>query len=824
MSQSRREIRAAQLAAEKARKRGGSGGGRGTHGSGAGSRDAGRGAAYGGTAAFGSGAQGRPGGAQGRPGGAQGRPGGAPGYDGGAYGRGGGPYGRDGAGRSAYDGGRGGPGGPGGPYGPYGNGFGDDEYDDEGRTGWRKWAIGTLKWGSVAAVVLGVLGAIAVVIAYNKITVPQPNDMVDTQVSIVYYADGKTELDRIAVADGNRENVKLSQVPKYVQEAHIAAEDRTFYQNNGIDISGILRALKTTVTGDAQVGGSTITQQYVKNYFLTQDRTVSRKAKEILLAMKIDGQYSKDQILENYLNTIYYGRGAYGIQSAARTYFGKDVSKLTVPEGAVLASIINAPSLYDPAKGERAKANLEKRVGYVLDGMVTQGWLSEAERSKYTGLPKIKAYQGVHFASGPSGYLTAQVKRELAKTGLTDAEIDKGGLRIVTTIDKKAQDAAVKAVKDNVPKEVKAGLVAIKPGDGAIYAMYGGADYAKSQLNSATQAVLQAGSNFKPFAVLGAVREGISTKTKFDGHSPQEFKDVKINNFDHESFGQVDMRRMIAKSINTAFVALNDQVGPRTTRQAAIDAGIPESTLGLGTDLTNVLGTSSPRVIDMASAYSTIASQGVRTTPYIIKKVTSSANPGFVYEAKPDTKRTFNKDVTADTTDAMTATVKPGGTATRIGRELGRPAAGKTGTSEENKSIWFSGFIPQLSVSVGMYKPDAKGNPQQMTDSEGYTLTGATIPADVWLEFMKAVTQDMPIENFPKRAGVGDDKVPTPTPTLTTTQPTTTSTAPTTTQTPTKTKGNGKPTPTDTTLTPTTIVPLPTGSTTTSATKPGNGP
>ncbi|MFM6847787.1 MAG: transglycosylase domain-containing protein [Terrabacter sp.] len=712
--------------------------------------------------------------------------------------------------------------------------------DGEGRTGWKKWALGTLKWGSIVAGVLLVLGTIGVVIAYNQTAIPQPNDLANKQVSIVYYSDGKTELDRIAVQDGNRESVKLNRVPKYVQDAHIAAEDRTFYQNNGISVGGILRAVKTSVTGEAQVGGSTITQQYVKNYFLTQDRTLSRKAKEILIAVKIDGQLSKQEILEKYLNTIYYGRGAYGIQSAAKAYFGKDVGKLTVSEGAVLAAVINAPSLYDPANGERAAANLEKRYAYVLNGMVEEGWLSAADRAQRTELPKILPYKGAKSSSGPNGYITAQVKRELLTTGLTDREIDNGGLRIVTTIDKKAQTAAIAAMKDNLPKRVTGGLVAIKPGDGAVVAMYGGADYAKDQLNTSTQAIMQGGSNFKPFGVLAAVREGISTKTKFDGDTPQTIAGTKINNFEDRSYGKVDMRRMIGRSINTAFVNLNEQVTPAKTKQAAIDAGIPENTPGLGTDLTNILGTASPHVIDMASAYSTIASQGVRTKPYLLKKVTS-ATGDFTFTAKPEAKRAFDKDVTADVTDAMTYTVKPGGTATKIGRTLDRPVAGKTGTSEENRSKWFSGFIPQLAVSVGMYKPSPDGKSSQtLTPQESSLYDGSTIPANIWLDFMKVVTENMEVQDFPQRAGVGDDKVPTPTPTFTpppvtatqqqtttqapTTTTTTTTTAPppttTTTQRPTKTNGTGKPAP-PTTTRPTITIPLPGQSTT--APGPGGG-
>ncbi len=624
------------------------------------------------------------------------------------------------------------------------------------RTGWKRAVVGTLKWGSLAGLVLGVLALIGVVIAYQRISIPQPNEMADAQVSIIYYSDAKTEMDRIVAPDANRESVPLDRVPKAVQEAHLAAEDRSFYTNNGISPSGILRAVKSGISGDAQVGGSTITQQYVKNYFLSADRTLTRKAKEILISIKIDGQQSKSQILENYLNTIYYGRGAYGIQSAAKTYFNTDVSKLTVAQGAVLASIINAPSLYDPANGDKALTRLTNRYQYVLDGMVEEGWLSSGERAALTDLPKIQPVKRSTVGSGTTGYISATVRKELTTIGLSEEDIARGGLRITTTIDKLAQTAAVTAMKENLPKEVSGGLVAIRPGDGAVVAMYGGADYAKTQLNSATQAILQAGSNFKPFAVLAAVRDGVSTKTRFDGNSPQKFGgDLTINNFGRESYGQVDIRRMIGRSINTAFVALNEKIGPAKTRQAAIDAGIPANTPGLDNTLTNVLGTSSPHVIDMASAYSTIASQGVRATPYVIAKV-SSMTSQFSYVAAPKTKRAFDKDITADVTDAMTYTVKTGGTATKLQR-LGRDVAGKTGTSEENKSVWFSGFVPQLAVSIGMYKPDQAGNPTTMTNSEGYNLTGGTVPADIFMDFMTPVLDGVPKLAFPPRAGLGDN-------------------------------------------------------------------
>lgn len=718
-------------------------------------------------------------------------------------GNGGGGSGRGGKGR----GGRGGAGG--------------------GREGWRRWVIPTLKWGSIAGAVLFVLGIGVVWFAYANTSVPKPNEFVGRQVSIVYYSDGKTEIDRIVQDEGNRRMVDLAQVPKYVQDAHIAAEDRTFYANNGISVGGIFRAVKTSITGETQVGGSTITQQYVKNYFLSQDRTIQRKAKEILIAIKIDGEKSKDEILSDYLNTIYYGRGAYGIQTAAEAYFGKTVDKLTVGEGAVLASVINAPSLYDPAEGPKAAERLAARYKYVLDGMVEEGWLPAAERAKYTELPKIADYKGPRLSRGTNGYITAAVKKELLRIGLTDQDIAKGGLRIVTTIDRKAQSNAVKAMAKNLPKGVQGGLVAIKPGDGAVIAMYGGADYSKQQLNNATQAIMQGGSNFKPFAVLAAVREGISTKTTFDGNSPKEFKGYPhpVNNYDNRDYGKVDMRRMIGRSINTAFVELNEKIGPRATRQAAIDAGIPEKTVGLENDLGNVLGTASPRVIDMASAYSTIAAQGVRSQPYLIAKVTSQSG-GFDYTVKPETQRAFAKEVTADVTDAMTYTTKPGGTATKIGREFNRPVAAKTGTSEENKSKWFSGFVPQMAVSVGMYKPTEDGKSSlSLSPAESTLPDGSTIPANIWLDFMVPTFEGVEVLPFPKRVGVGDDKVPTPTTTKapeTTTQ-VPTSEVPTTTAEPTPTETTktppGKPEPTTTDPSISVTVPLPAET----STKPGNG-
>ena len=484
------------------------------------------------------------------------------------------------------------------------------------------------KWVLFSLLSLVALGAVAVAIAYATIQSPAPNDLANAQASIVYYDDGKTELARLSDAQGNRESVPLSKVPDHVQKAVLAAEDRDFYTNPGFSPTGIARSVWQALRGaDVQGGGSTITQQYVKNYFLTSDRSLTRKFKEIIISVKIDQQQGKDQILENYLNTIYYGRGAYGIQTASKAYFNKDVSQLSVAEGATLAAIVNAPSLYDPALGDKQKANLKTRVTYVLDGMVAEGWLSQADRDKVTGPADTVPPANNTAIAGPNGYIVDAVRKELGSTlKLSDSDIDRGGLRITTTINKASQDAAVASVQKYLPKEapdVQAGLTSIKPGDGAIVAMYGGADFQKRQLNSSTDAIMQAGSTFKPFALIAGLQQGISTKTQFNGNSPITVGNVKVPNEFNQSFGMIDLRRATAKSVNTVFVGLNNKVGPANTKNAAIAAGMPEKTAGLDDTLTNVLGTASPHVVDVASAYATIAAQGQKATPYLVAAVTS---------------------------------------------------------------------------------------------------------------------------------------------------------------------------------------------------------
>jgi len=659
------------------------------------------------------------------------------------------------------------------------------------RRDWRRFF--SMKWILLGLLGFFLLGVAAFGVAYAATNVPQPNELANAQASIVYYSDGKTEMDRFSVV--NRESVPLDKIPLHVQRALLAAEDRTFYENSGVSPSGIARAVGVAITGGPTQGGSTITQQYVKNYFLTQDQTISRKLKEFIISIKIDQQESKNTILENYLNTIYYGRGASGIQTAARAYFHIDASKLNVAQGALLASVIRGPAFYDPALGPKQTAAAKARVEYVLDGMVTQGWLSPAERAK-TAFPKVYP-QPKKTKAGTVPYITEEVRRELAnKLGLTDTDIDRGGLRIQTTINKQAQAAAVKAVADTMPSEEDApqlhvGLTAIKPGDGAIVAMYGGKDFSKIQWNDATEATMQGGSTFKVFGLLAALQKDISTKTKFDGHSPQyfpEFADSKnprgrVKNFgpgSGEQFGTIDLRKATAHSVNTVFAQLNIKLADGGTKasgvmDAAILAGVPENSAGLSDNMNNILGTASVHVIDMANAYATIAAQGQKAAPYLITKVTS-ANGSIDYKVKKQLTPAFDKKVTADVTDAMTRVVTEG-TGTRA-RALGRPAAGKTGTTTNTEAVWFDGFTPQLSAAVGIYKN--KGHDPVTVKNDRLISSGRT-PVDIWTAFMEGALKGQKVLDFPPREGLGDSSLPPPpTTATTTTTTTTTTTAPTT--------------------------------------------
>jgi membrane peptidoglycan carboxypeptidase len=608
----------------------------------------------------------------------------------------------------------------------------------------------TRHWIRNTILVLLALAAVAVgvfVVLVARTTVPSPNELATSEATIVYWADGKTEIGRLG--DSTRRSVALAGIPLAVQRAVLTAEDRSFYEHGGISPLGIGRAVVNNVTGGSTQGGSTITQQYAKNAFLSQERSWDRKIKEALLAFKLETVVSKDEILGNYLNTIYFGRGAYGIEAASIAYFGVPVSEIDVAQGAVLASIIKSPSGLAP---ESNPAGLEARWNYVLDGMVEQGWLTPKERKKLD-FPKIKKQKARDRLSGQTGFLLTMVEQQLQAQGFDDTEIQRGGLRITSTFDRSAQRAATAAVKSQGPKSgtsgLRIGLAAVRPGSGEVVAIYGGANFIDDQINNATRQFAQAGSTFKPFALAAATEKDVPLDSTWNGNSPATVDGYTFANYGDKSYGDVTLLKATENSINSAYVEMESSIGVQSVADAAVRAGIPQDTPGLNLDkldLTFVLGTASPSGLDMANAYATFADRGTRATTTVVTKVIGP-NGGLLYEYAPTTESAFDQPV-ADTVNYTLQQVVSNGTAFAA-QGLGRPAAAKTGTTDDNKSAWFVGYTPQLATAVLMAKEDADGIPVSMSGTGGLTtVTGGSFPAAIWTAFMKGALAGEPVKKF----------------------------------------------------------------------------
>ena len=610
------------------------------------------------------------------------------------------------------------------------------------RLRWVVWLI------AIALLIGGIAFSVFAILVANT-TVPTPNEMATSQATIVYYADGTNEIGRLG--DTSRRSIPLDQVPPAVQHAVLAAEDRSFYDHGGISPLGIIRAVLNNLTGGYTQGGSTITQQYAKNAFLTQERSWDRKLKEALLAFKLETVVSKDQILGDYLNTIYFGRGAYGIDAAARAYFGQPVSELDPSQAAVLAAIIKSPSGLAP---EKNLEGLKARWAYVLDAMEQQGWLTKSQYAA-TSFPKIKKGDGVNRLGGQTGYIMTTVQDSLQTLGFDEQQIQQGGLRVVTTIDLTAQRSASAAVRKAGPqsgtKGLRIGLAAVRPGTGEIVAMYGGEDFIADQINNATHPFAQAGSTFKPFALAAAIDQSIPLTSWWNGDSPSTVNGYTFNNYANKSYGQVTLLQATEDSINSAYVALEDQVGVQNVADIAVKAGIPADTPGMDLDnlnLTFVLGTASPSALDMAGAYATFAASGIKAKSHIIATV-RGVNGGDLYVSDAASESMFPTNL-ADTVTYALSRVVTNGTG-RAALALGRPAAGKTGTTDNNLSAWFVGYTPQLSAAVLMAKEDAGGTPQSLSGTGGLkTVTGGSFPAAMWTAFMKGALAGQPKQKFPE--------------------------------------------------------------------------
>ena len=625
-----------------------------------------------------------------------------------------------------------------------------------------------------------VLGGVFVGVVYASTEVPSPDSITNAQTTVVYYADGVTEMARLG--DENRTNVTLDQISKPAQQAVLAAENRDFYSDPGISFTGIIRAAWNNVTGGSTQGGSTITQQYVKNAILqNSDQTFGRKFQELFLAIKLDNNYSKDQILENYLNTIYYGRGAYGIESAANTYFRVPAAQLTPQQGAVLAVLIRSPSRYDP---EVSPEDATDRWGKVLDAMVDEGWLTAAERTASVYPPvEPKAAGSLGIPPGPEGLIVQQAIEELAgpRHGYDEQQIRAGGLRITTTVDKGAQDAAVASVTEVMDGEdqevLRQALVAVDPRTGAVRAYYGGKsgtdfDYAQAQR--------QPGSSMKPYVLATALEQGISVTARRDGSSPQEFPDreAPVVNSGGASCGNCTLVEAMTRSLNTTFYGLAYEVGPPNVRETALNAtGLPEvwETGALGDKnqptLANAdgftgsaigIGEYEMRPIDQAVGFATFANGGIQRDPYFVAKVTDSAGAVLLETAPDPGEQVMAADIAADVTFALKGVAQY----SKRGLEDGREVASKTGTQgldrQNNSDAWMVGYTPSLSTSVWM----GTDGRLPIVNVGGGIIYGSGLPGAIWQRFMNAVLADTPMEELPDKASFQGDTgegVPEPT-------------------------------------------------------------
>jgi len=592
--------------------------------------------------------------------------------------------------------------------------------------------------------------------AYFTVSIPDPNAYVNSQATIIQYADG-SEIGRIG--SENRTVVSLAQIPMDVRNAVMAAEDRNFYSNRAINPLAIAAAVWDNVVNlGSGRGGSTITQQYAKTAFLTPERSIQRKVRELVIAIKLENQFTKDEILENYLNTIYFGRGSYGVQTASQVYFGTTVDKLNVSQAAVLASILRSPGLYDPEFKKENLPRLEARFKYVLDGMVEKKWLTK-ERAEKLKLPLINPRVTSGALAGPKGYVISWVERELNQLGFTDEQLMIGGYIIKTTLVKEAQEAAVFAVNKEAPtrapENLHIGLVAIKPGTGEILAMYGGQDYLKYQFNAATQGITSGGSSFKAFTLIAALEQGIPLSSVWNGDSPKVYDDgigrpYPVNNYGGESWGNLSLLTATEKSVNTIYVPLGMKAGLEKVVDVARRAGIPEAVEMVASPSVS-LGSASPHVIDLANAYATFAANGVYAKPFIINEV-QGPNKGILYQGRIQAQEVFKKDVMADLTYALSKATSSG-TAAVVGARVARPTAGKTGTSNDNASAWFNGYTPEVAASVAFYRDDAT---QTLNGIGGLTsVTGGSFPARIWAEFVKKYLAKAPVQQFPEPAFIG---------------------------------------------------------------------
>jgi membrane peptidoglycan carboxypeptidase len=703
-------------------------------------------------------------------------------------------------------------------------------------------------WKKILGTFLGVclLGIGAFIALYLAVDVPTDNaaaQAAQRQSNVYKYSDGT-----VLARDGevNREIVDLAKVPKKVQYTFVAAENKTFYNDNGIDLKGTARGVLNTLMGKGAQGGSTITQQYVKNYYLSQEQTVSRKLKEMVISLKVDRQMSKDDILAGYINTSYYGRGAYGIQAAAQAYYRVDAEKLSVRQGAYLAALLQAPSQYDwNAASDTGKKLVTARWNYVLDNMVEEGWLDKAERQAMTELPVPKEPKPTAGREGQKGYLIELANRQLEdqlmqQHGLTrsqaEAAVVDQGWTITLNVDKKKQAALEKAVKAQltskldakkrkVDADIQAGAVSVDPKTGKVVALYGGVDYFKHYTSNATRTDYQPASTFKPVILAAALEENAETRsgrpitanTIYDGTSKRPVLDADGNkvgfapeNEDDRNYGDITVQTAMNKSVNSVFAQMGVDVGMKNVMDVAGKLGM--DTKNEQAVPAQTLGTMGASPLQMAGVYATLDNHGKKVTPGILKK--AEHNSRTVDIPSPLGEQVISEEAADTVTSVLTGVVDDGTAQEAVAnnpKRDGQKVAGKTGTSDDNKSAWFTGYTPDLVTSVGLFGEDDKTHAQTKMYGAGGEdrVNGGGFPAQIWAAYMFGVTD--PDARFDldtdQGAAVQPTWTPTPSQEPTTEEPTEEPTTEEPTETPTTEEPTETPTTEEPTETPTTDEP-----------------
>lgn len=661
-----------------------------------------------------------------------------------------------------------------------------------------------LRYGWLLPVVAILIGAAVLGLTYAFARIPLPKDIELASSAEVYDAHGKLigtysdEVRRFLLTED-----ELADLPDHIGEAVIASEDRDFYEHSGVSIKGIIRAAWANLTGgEVQQGGSTITQQYVKNAVLQDpERTITRKIKEAVLAIKLERRYSKEQILGFYLNTIYLGRGAYGIEAAARSYFDKPAEDLTLAESAFLAGIIPAPEAYQPDENpEDAVARRDR----VLDLMEEEGYIdsSQVAKAKKEKLKVAKGAEGSIIKSTRAAYFMEWLRRDYLYPEYKEGLFTRG-LKIYTTLDLEMQDAAEAAVDSILTESTdpQAAVVSVTP-KGEVRAFVGGRDFtnvkkARGFDFAADYPGRQAGSSFKPFTLLTAIEANISLTSTFSGASPRTIPDPEcadpdgtlweVENFEGGSYGTMNLDQATTNSVNTIYAQLASEVGPSAIADLLDKFDFDREGTQAERDIAAVcslsLGTLDVTPLEMARAYAGFAGRGALPEVMPIRFIEDSQG-GCIKayrsdkgaEDCADVERAGTEQVVAENSvdvlsQALTHVVQ-GGTATAA--NIGRPVAGKTGTTQNHANAWFAGYVPQLATVVWMGYPIQ----QRKADPEGYIplmeycsdlelcrpvhgieVTGGSFPAQIWAAFMSVAVADMDILSFPIPSDLPDEVI-----------------------------------------------------------------